>query len=75
MSDMSDSQRKAARKVLGNYVELSVSIERDGEITRLIPWRRKSERGTPVELVNKVTPPSQIERDLFASCSALMEQV
>ena len=52
-----------------------VPIERDGEITRLIPWRRKSERGTPVELVNKVTPPSQIERDLFASCSALMEQV
>jgi hypothetical protein len=75
MSDMSDPQRKAARKVLAGFRELSVSIERDGDVTRLIPWRRKSEQGAPVEVVNEVTPPSQIERLMFASCSALMEQV
>ena len=39
MSDMSDSQKKAARAILSRYPTLKVALERDGETTRLSPQR------------------------------------
>ena len=73
---MSDNQKKAARAILGRYPTLKVALERDGETTRLIPYRASNStaRGVAVSVIHNSTPPGQITQQFDLSCRNLMSE-
>lgn len=71
MSDMSDEQRAALRRVLSRHSGMSVTLTRDGEQTTITPRVGKSRVGTPIVVMNGGTSPREIERVFGEACSVL----
>lgn len=70
---MNNRQLAAARKAMNRFSGLKVSVEEDGDTTRLTPYviGDPERRGETIEVVKGVTPESVIDRNLRASCAGI----
>lgn len=73
--DMTDEQRKAARKALAVFPGVKVNIHRGDMQADLTPYLESdpSQTGAPVTVVYGATAAALITKELTASCRVLVE--